>query len=108
MTPQPTKPKRPTRIDAIGPLERIESRCRCSGIVRGLTMTTILRSDDISCPSCVAGLEKTLSTIEGVEYAKAWFSSGRIEIRHDPAHVSVSSLVHAVRIAGYHARPSVM
>ncbi|MGB8064884.1 MAG: heavy-metal-associated domain-containing protein [Candidatus Sulfotelmatobacter sp.] len=71
-------------------------------------MTTILRSDNISCPRCMAGLEKTLGAMEGVEYAKAWFSTGRIEIRHDPAHVSVKALVQAVRVAGYYARPSVM
>jgi copper chaperone CopZ len=46
--------------------------------------------------------------MDGVEYAKVWFSNGRIEIRHDPAHVSVKALVQAVRVAGYNARPSVM
>jgi copper chaperone len=69
-------------------------------------MTTILRSDDLTCPSCVAGLEKTLKGIDGVETATVHFTSGRIEVHHDVSRVGADVLIRAVGQAGYRARPS--
>lgn len=71
-------------------------------------MTTILRSDDLACPACVAGLEKMLRATDGVETATVHFISGRIEIRHDPDRVSAAALVQAIREAGYGVRSSVV
>ena len=67
---------------------------------------TILRSDGLSCPSCVPKIEKALNALPGVEKAEVRFNSGKIEIRHDPAQASVDALVEAVRGTGYEARPS--
>ena len=69
-------------------------------------MTTILRSDDLACPTCVVGLEKMLMATDGVESATVHFMSGRIEVRHDPQQVDTATLVRAIRKAGYGARPS--
>jgi copper chaperone CopZ len=70
------------------------------------TVNTILRSDELSCPSCVAKIEKSLTALAGVETAKVRFGAGRIEVKHDPEQASTDELVQAVRRAGYTARPS--
>lgn len=71
-----------------------------------MTQKTILRSDELSCPSCVPKIEKALAALPGVEKAEVKFSSGKIEIEHDPARASVEALIEAVRGTGYEARPS--
>lgn len=71
-------------------------------------MTTILRSDDFTCPSCVSGIETVLNATEGVESATVHFTSGRIEIRHDPERIDAAGLVRALKRLGYAARPSGM
>ena len=67
---------------------------------------TVLRSDELSCPSCVPKIEKALQALSGVESAKVRFNSGRIEIEHDPAKASIEELVTTIRDAGYDAQPS--
>jgi copper chaperone len=67
---------------------------------------TILRSDGLSCPSCVPKIEKVLRGLPGVEAARVRFNSGRIEVEHDPARSSVDALIEAIRGTGYEARPS--
>ena len=66
--------------------------------------TTTLRSRDLTCPSCVAKIEKALHRIDGVERAEVRFATGRIEVRHDPERVGAERLVEAVRGAGYESR----
>jgi len=65
-----------------------------------LTKTT-LRSDELSCPSCISNIESNLNNIEGVEEATVHFSTGRIEVAHDTDIVSEQDLVDAVRQSGY-------
>ena len=69
-------------------------------------MKTVLRSDELSCPSCVPKIEKALNALPGVEKAAVRFNTGKIEIEHDPSQSSVEALVEAVRSTGYEARPS--
>lgn len=74
-------------------------------MIREGTMTkTILRSDELSCPSCIAKIEKSLLALRGVERATVHFNTGRIEVEHDPAQASAEALVERVRRAGYEAR----
>lgn len=68
---------------------------------------TILRASDLSCPSCVGKIEKSLGGMDGVEQATVHFNTGRIEVRHDPSVASTAALVDAVAAAGYTAKPSV-
>lgn len=68
-------------------------------------MKTILRSQELSCPSCVAKIEKALKAVDGVQDAKVFFNTGRIEVEHDPA-ASSDVLVKAIRGAGYEAQVS--
>jgi copper chaperone len=67
-------------------------------------MKTLLRSQDLSCPSCVAKIEKALLALEGVTAAKVHFNTGRIEVEHDPGVVPAAELVQTVRNTGYAAR----
>lgn len=71
-----------------------------------MAQKTILRSDELSCPSCVPKIEKALRALPGVENAEVRFNSGKIEVEHDPAQASVAALVEAIRGTGYEARPS--
>ncbi|CAM5277156.1 MAG: heavy metal-associated domain-containing protein [Xanthobacteraceae bacterium] len=73
---------------------------------RNVNVRTVLRSDELSCPSCVPKIEKALNALPGVEKAKVRFNSGKIEVEHDPAQSSVDALVEAIRGTGYEARPS--
>lgn len=66
-------------------------------------MKTILRSQEFSCPSCVGKIEKALQAKDGVDKAKVYFNTGRIEVEHAPEQISADDLVEAVRSAGYEA-----
>ncbi len=67
-------------------------------------MKTILRSQELSCPSCVAKIEKALKAIDGVEQAAVHFNTGRIEVEHDPEAVKSDALIKAVRAVGYESK----
>lgn len=67
-------------------------------------MKTLLRSNELSCPSCVSKIEKSLKALGGVEDAKVHFNTGKIEVRHDPERVSQDQLVAMIRDVGYVAR----
>ena len=69
-------------------------------------MKTTLRSSELSCPSCVAKIEKALSGVSGVEKATVHFNTGRIEVEHDPQQAPEDALVRAVQQAGYEAQVS--
>lgn len=68
--------------------------------------TTILRSDELSCPTCVDNIESNLNNTEGVSSAKVHFNTGRIKVEHDPETVSDEKLVKVVTQSGYEARVS--
>ncbi len=69
-------------------------------------MKTILRSQELSCPSCVVKIEKALEALPGVDAATVHFTTGRIEVQHDPHAVSTQQLVDAVRSLGYESKVS--
>lgn len=71
-------------------------------------MKTLLRSEELSCPSCVAKIEKALRSLDGVAKAVVRFNTGKIEIEHDPQRVSQQKLVATVRRSGYESRVSSM
>lgn len=64
-------------------------------------MKTLLRSKELSCPSCVAKIEKALKALDGVQDARVYFNTGRIEVEHDPQKTAGDELVQAVRSVGY-------
>jgi len=67
---------------------------------------TLLRSQELSCPSCVAKIETALKALDGVSDAKVHFNTGKIEIQHDAQLVQADQLVKAVRSVGYEASVS--
>lgn len=69
-------------------------------------MRTILRSRDLSCPSCIAKIEKALGRVEGVSRAEVHFASGKIVVEHDPESAPTEALVRTVRNAGYESKVS--
>jgi len=69
-------------------------------------MKTVLRSQELTCPSCVAKIEKALTALPGVSSAKVFFNTGRIEVEHDEALAPRNDLIQAVRSVGYEARVS--
>jgi len=67
-------------------------------------MKTILRSNELNCPSCVPKIERALTALPEVSKATVHFSTGRIEVEHDRA--DPQELVQAVRKVGYESRVS--
>ncbi|MDZ7748658.1 MAG: heavy metal-associated domain-containing protein [Halofilum sp. (in: g-proteobacteria)] len=65
-------------------------------------MKTVLRSDELNCPSCVPKIEKALDRLEGVNTATVHFNTGRIEVEHDDA-LAVERLRTAIHDVGYEA-----
>ncbi len=71
-------------------------------------MKTILRSSELTCPSCVVKIEKALRSVPGVTDAHVHFETARIDVDHDTSKVSVESLLKAVKSVGYDAWPSML
>ena len=65
---------------------------------------TLLRSQELTCPSCVAKIESALKVLNGVTDAKVYFNTGKIEVQHDPLVAKDEDLVKAVKSVGYEAR----
>jgi len=74
-----------------------------SEILKDQTVTTLLRSRDLSCPSCVAKIEKALGALPGVTRAQVHFNTGRIEVEHEPAKPGTEELIATVARVGYTA-----
>ncbi len=69
-------------------------------------MKTILRSKELTCPSCIVKIEKALTAVNGVDAAKVYFNTGKIEVQHNPDLVKGEDLEKAIRAIGYEARVS--
>ena len=69
-------------------------------------MQTTLRSQDLSCPSCVETVETSLAGTKGVTDATVHFNTGRIEVEYDADHLTEDDLVAVVERAGYEAEVS--
>lgn len=66
-------------------------------------MKTVLRSTELTCPSCISKIERALRARDGVAGAKVHFTTGRIEVEHDPERVSPKELAGTVTSLGYAA-----
>ena len=69
-------------------------------------MKTIFRSQELSCPSCVAKIEKAVNALDGVQDVQVFFNTGRIEVEHDPEVAKTDQIISSIRSAGYEARVS--
>lgn len=68
-----------------------------------MTRITTLRSDALTCPSCVAKIERGVARMDGVRTVRVAFASGRIDIDHDD-RVAPTALLEALARLGYDAR----
>jgi len=59
----------------------------------------------MTCGSCAARVQRTLSKRDGVEEAQVNFATARATVRFDPAQVSLDELVSAVAKGGYVLSP---
>lgn len=57
----------------------------------------------MTCASCVAVIEKTLSRMPGVSSAVVNLALERLVVRYDPAEIDEQAIVVAVKLAGYDA-----
>lgn len=64
---------------------------------------TVLRSDELTCPSCVRKIERALNARDGVVRSEVHVATGRIEVDHDPSRIDAEQLVDVVRSVGYAA-----
>lgn len=69
-------------------------------------MKTVLRSKELTCPSCIEKIEKALTAMDGVDTAKVFFNSGKIEVQHNAEQVKGTDLERAIRAIGYEAKVS--
>ncbi len=69
-------------------------------------MKTVLRSKELTCPSCINKIEKAVIALAGVQDVKVHFNTGKIEVQHDPELVKPEDLEKAIHAAGYEAKVS--
>ncbi|MDH4027859.1 MAG: heavy metal translocating P-type ATPase [Nitrospirota bacterium] len=55
----------------------------------------------MSCASCAAGVQSSLSRLKGVESANVNFASGLAAVFYDPAIASVNDLIKTIKEQGY-------
>jgi len=67
---------------------------------------TILAVQGMSCPSCVRHVDEALKELDGVSEVEVRLREGKVLVRHDPSNAPVSSLVDALRDAGYESSPA--
>ena len=67
-------------------------------------ISATLMIEGMTCASCVAKVERSLSKLQGVDSASVSLMSGSCEIKYDPKLIDVPSVCNAVSRAGYKAR----
>jgi copper chaperone len=71
------------------------------------TKQTVLEVLGMTCPSCVRHVNAALTAIDGVTKVDVRLRDGKVVVEHDPSVASVSTLVEALRDAGYESAPSI-
>ena len=68
-----------------------------------MMLRTTLRSDRLTCPSCVAKIERALGRMDGVHAVHVAFTSGRIDLEHEE-RVAPDAFVKTIGRLGYPSR----
>ena len=66
---------------------------------------TVLDVQGMSCPSCVRHIKEALRALDGVKAVDVRLADGQVMVTH-AENASVTSLVDALRDAGYESSPS--
>jgi copper chaperone len=67
---------------------------------------TVLTVQGMSCPSCVRHIDEALKGVDGVSEVEVKLREGKVLVRHQPGSPPVTSLVDALKDAGYEASPA--
>lgn len=62
---------------------------------------TLLKVEGMSCHSCVGHVDEALRGLEGVSEVRVQLDRGRVDVQHDEDLVDPTTLVEALRDAGY-------
>lgn len=68
--------------------------------------TAVIAVEGMSCASCVAGIRKSLSSMEGVYSVEVSLEHRTARVHFDEEEVSVEQIAEAIRALGYEATPS--
>lgn len=63
-----------------------------------------LNAPDISCAHCVATVEKTVGSLEGVEAVTADADTKNVNVTYDASKTGVSEITSTLEEAGYPAK----
>ena len=66
---------------------------------------TLLEVRGMTCPSCIRHVNEALRDVDGVSDVQVRFQEKRVLVEHDAAAASVSTLVEALKEAGYESSP---
>ncbi|MGD9646053.1 MAG: heavy metal translocating P-type ATPase [Pirellulales bacterium] len=66
----------------------------------------LLDVDGMHCASCVGRVENALTSVPGVERARANLATEQASVVYHPSQASLADLERAVSAAGYHAAPT--
>lgn len=66
---------------------------------------TVLDVQGMTCSSCVRHVKEALREVDGVEAVDVRLADGQVTVKH-AEEASVSSMVEALREAGYQSSPS--
>lgn len=66
-------------------------------------VVAVLNVRGMDCKACAAGLQATLSKVQGVRAARIEFDQGKALVEYDPANVQPERLVAEIEAAGFNA-----
>lgn len=64
-------------------------------------MRVVIEMDDLHCPTCGTGIERSLGKVHGVEHARLSFGTGRMEVEYDPGEIDPDQIRSKVKDLGY-------
>ncbi|MBX9789310.1 MAG: heavy metal translocating P-type ATPase [Pirellulales bacterium] len=96
------------------PRAQHDTASQVTGAPRGPTATgagdnrseLLLDIDGMHCASCVGRVENALTSVPGVERARANLATEQASVVFDSSRASVAEMEQAVEAAGYHASPA--
>lgn len=71
---------------------------------RAPVQSGVLEIGGMDCADCVRKVERAVAALPGVRSAQVTFATGRMEVRYDPAVLSLDRIARTVRETGYEAR----
>lgn len=67
------------------------------------TKSVVLKIKGMTCGGCVLGVRKVLTRLSGVSKADVSYEKSRAVVTYDPARVTTSQMIAAIKTLGYSA-----